>query len=129
VSRPLWALGCAVLLYACATGVGGGLAWALGAPMWRPLAAIAFQAYLYHPVVLNVLGYNVAAQPRYSPAFLAEHYAATCVLTCVLAGAVYCVVEAPFAALEKLALAQGGEAAQWLLALGRASSRRKAAAL
>jgi len=102
LSRPLWALGCAVLLFLCAIGRGGVLGWGiLGAPMWKPLAAISFQMYLYHPLVLTVLDFNVINQPRYSPFYLAEHYSATCVLTALLAGGVYLVVEAPLAALEK----------------------------
>ena len=45
LSRPLWALGCAVLLFCCATGVGGALNTLLAHPMWKPLAALSFQMY------------------------------------------------------------------------------------
>ncbi len=70
---------------------------------------------MYHPLVLYVLGYNASQQPRYSPAFLAEHYAATCVLTALVAAVVYVLVEAPFAALERFAFAALAQAAQGLL--------------
>jgi len=103
-SRPLWALGLCVLLYMCATRRGGVLGAALGAPLLRPVATLAFGAYLYHPVVLFVLNLSVGAPPRYTPAALATMYAATCVFSVLAAGIAYCIVEAPAAALEKLVL-------------------------
>ena len=115
-SRPLWALGCAVLLFCCAVGAGGGLGALLAHAAWRPLAALSFQMYLYHPLVLYTLGYAAPAQPTYSPTFLAEHYAATCVLTALVAGAMYVLVEAPAAALERLALGEGARALKLLAA-------------
>jgi peptidoglycan/LPS O-acetylase OafA/YrhL len=100
-SRPLWSLGLSILLYFCATNRGGALQAALGASFWKPVATISFGAYLYHPVVLYVLNASVLEKPRFSPAYLATTYAATCVYSCIAAGIMYCIVEAPAAALEK----------------------------
>ena len=100
-SRPLWSLGLCVLIYFCATKRGGFLAAALGAPFFKPVATVAFGAYLYHPVVLYVLNLGVNSQPHFSNAFFATTYAATCVYACLTAGVMYCLVEAPAAALEK----------------------------
>lgn len=104
VSRPLWALGLCGLLYFCATRRGGLLEAALSAQFWRPVATLSFGAYLYHPVVLYVLNAAAGASPRFSPAYLATTYAATCVYSCAMAGVMYVIVEAPAAALEKFAL-------------------------
>ena len=72
--------------------------------------------YLYHPTVLYVLGLSLASPPRYSPFFLAEHYTAVLMLTAGVASVAYVLVEAPFAALERWAVAAGGEAVAALLA-------------
>lgn len=101
-SRPLWALGLCVMLYFCATRRGGVLELALGSPFWKPVATLAFGAYLYHPVVLYVLNLSAGASPRFSASFLATTYAATAVYAVLAAGVAYVLVEAPAAALEKL---------------------------
>ena len=114
-SRPLWALCVAVLLFLCATGRGGALGGVLGHPAWKPLAALSFQMYLWHPIVLFALGFSQVFQPRYSALDLAKQYAAVCVLTAVVAAGAHVLVEAPFAALEKWAVDAGAAAVGGLL--------------
>ncbi len=117
-SRPAWALGVAALLYLCATGRGGALHAVLGHPGWKPLAALSFQMYLWHPIVLFGLGFGAVSLPRYWAGELAKEYAAVCVLTALVAAAAYVLVEAPFAALEKWAVDAGA------LAVGGLMKRR-----
>ena len=125
-ARPLWALGLCVMLFLCATRRGGALGAALGASFWRPVATLAFGAYLYHPVVLYVLNLAAGAPPRYSPAMLATTYAATCVFSVLAAAVSYVLIEAPAAALEKVVVDAGIAVAEFAVAEAMKRAQRGA---
>lgn len=108
LSRPAWAAGVAALLLLAGTGRAGGLGAVLSLPIWSPLALLSFGAYLYHPVVLFVLSLNITSQPRFSAAYLASNYAATCTYAVLAAAVAYAIVEAPAAALVKCVLGLAG---------------------
>jgi len=101
IVRPLWAAALGGLLYLCATRRGGLIGAGLALPLWRPLARLSFQAYLYHPLVLSVTGAAVVALPRYDRFWLASTFVATAAFSVVLGAVMHLLVELPAAAGSK----------------------------
>jgi peptidoglycan/LPS O-acetylase OafA/YrhL len=101
-SRPCWTLGVAILTYMCICDVGGVFDWFLSLGFWDPLAKLSYSAYLIHPIVMRVFYFNKRYLFFWSPMEYAYYYVANLVISYSLAVVIYCAVETPFAALEKV---------------------------
>ena len=58
LSRPIWTLGVAILVYMCMRGDGGIVNSILSWKPWDAMAKLTYAAYLVHPILMRVVLYN-----------------------------------------------------------------------
>lgn len=106
VARTAWAASLCVLLWLCFIDS----VWVrpinrlLSLPLWQPLAKLTFGAYCVHPILMMIYYYSSASLMRYSPLWLAMHYAGFAVFSYVAASLVFVTTELPPSLVEKLLL-------------------------
>ncbi|XP_038070285.1 nose resistant to fluoxetine protein 6-like [Patiria miniata] len=104
VSRFVWALALAWVVFACKYGYGGWINTFLSWSAWVPLARVTFPAYLFHPIVIFVFYYNFASPFHFSVYLLAFYFAGVVSVSYLVAVLASLAIEYPFANLEKVLL-------------------------
>ena len=98
--RVLWSLCIAAVVYACHTGYGWFINSFLSMKMWTPLARITYNAYLVHPVVIEVVYGQLQGPFHYTDVSVAAYAVAYVVLAYSVAACVCIVVEFPLGTIE-----------------------------
>ena len=115
-SRFAWSLGLGILVFACHYGFGGPINWFLSMKFWIPLSRISYNAYLVHPLILNVIFGSERKITYYQDYNLAVYAIGMIVLSFGAAAVVSTFVEFPIGNLE--------QALFKLVGLGRQESAR-----
>jgi peptidoglycan/LPS O-acetylase OafA/YrhL len=102
LARPMWTTGVALLTYLCICDVGGVFDWFLSLGLWDPMAKLSYSAYLVHPIIMRVFYFNRRSLIFWSVWDYTTLFVANLVISYAVAMVVYCSVETPFAALEKV---------------------------
>lgn len=102
LARPMWTTGVALLTYLCICDVGGVFDWFLSLALWDPLAKLSYSAYLVHPIIMRVFYFNRRNLFFWSVWDYTTYFVANLFISYAVAMVVYCAVETPFAALEKV---------------------------
>lgn len=102
--RFAWAVGVALLVFACHSGYGGAINRFLSMKLWVPLSRLTFCAYLVHPIVV-VAVYGADVTPiHYTDVTVSVYAVGIVVLSYGVAGLVAVFVEFPVANLEAAVL-------------------------
>ncbi|XP_022092075.1 nose resistant to fluoxetine protein 6-like isoform X2 [Acanthaster planci] len=104
VSRFVWALSLAWVVYACKYGYGGWINSFLSWHFWVPLSRVTFSAYLIHPIVILVFYDNFASPWHFSVYLTAFYFAGVASISYFIAIFLALAIEYPCANLEKLFL-------------------------
>ncbi|XP_022094565.1 nose resistant to fluoxetine protein 6-like [Acanthaster planci] len=104
ISRFVWALALAWLVFACKYGYGGWINSFLSWSVWVPLARVTFSAYMFHPIVIEVFYGNFASPFHFSVYLMAFYFAGLVSVSYFVAILVALAIEYPFANLEKVLL-------------------------
>ena len=101
-SRPAWAIGLAIVIFACHNGYGWIVNDFLSMKFWLPLSRLVFTTYLVHGIVLNILGFT-----RITPVYgyeltTAVFTIATTVLSLSVAAVISTFVEFPLSNVETI---------------------------
>ncbi|XP_038070354.1 nose resistant to fluoxetine protein 6-like [Patiria miniata] len=104
LSRFVWALALAWVVYACKYGYGGWINTFLSWGFWVPLSRVTFSAYMIHPIVIMVFYDNFASPWHFSVYLMAFYFAGLASISYFIAIFLALAVEYPFANLEKLFL-------------------------
>jgi len=102
LARPMWTTGVALLTYLCICDVGGVFDWVLSLGLWDPMAKLSYSAYLVHPIIMRVFYFNRRSLFFWSVWDYTTYFVANLFMSYAVAVVVYCAVETPFAALEKV---------------------------
>ncbi|XP_033626269.1 nose resistant to fluoxetine protein 6-like [Asterias rubens] len=104
VSRFVWAVALAWVVYACKYGYGGWINKFLSWSLWVPLGRITFAAYMVHPIVIENFYSNFATTYHFSVYLTAFYFAGVVSVSYFVALFFALAIEYPFANLEKLIL-------------------------
>ena len=99
-SRFVWAVGLALMVFACHNGYGWVINSFLSMKFWIPLSRLTYTAYLIHPIILTVIFYSLRDTFTYTDYTLAMYAVAMVVLSFGAAGVVAAFVEFPLSNLE-----------------------------
>ena len=99
-SRFTWAVGLALMVFACHNGYGWVINDFLSMKFWIPLSRLTYTAYLVHPIVLTVIFTSMRDTITYTDNTLVVHAVAMVVLSYGTAGVVATFVEFPLSNLE-----------------------------
>lgn len=99
-SRITWALGLALVIYACHNGYGWIVNDFLSMKIWIPLSRLTFLAYLVHEVVLFVMLFTLRVPLHISDITLAVYTVAGVVLSYGVAAVIASFVEFPLSNVE-----------------------------
>ena len=99
-SRFVWAVGLALMVFACHNGHGWIINDFLSMKFWIPLSRLTYTAYLVHPIVLTVVFASQQDTFAYTDYTLAVYAVAMVVLSFGAAGVVAVFVEFPLSNLE-----------------------------
>ena len=99
-SRFAWAVGLALLVFACHNGYGGPINSFLSMSVWTPLSRLTYNAYLIHPVVLTVVFGSMRTTVHYGDIQMAIYAVANAVISFGVAFVLAVFVEFPFGNLE-----------------------------
>ena len=100
-SRSIWALGLALLVFACHYGYGGIINLFLSMKFWIPLSRISYNAYLLHPLILTVIFASERKTIHYQDYNLVIYAIGAIVLSYGAAAVVSVFVEFPVGNLEQ----------------------------
>ena len=101
-SKFAWAIGLALLVFACHSGYGGFINMLLSLKIWTPLSRLTYNAYLVHPIVLTVV-YDQLQKTLHYTDITAACFAVAFVMLSYSIAAVLCVfVEFPLGSVEML---------------------------
>ena len=95
-----WALGIALIIYACHNGYGGVANRFLTLKVWVPLSKLTYLAYLINPIVLITLYGSTRQAIVLTYTTLLVYGLATVILSFAAAFVLACCVEIPFSTLE-----------------------------
>ncbi|XP_075243252.1 O-acyltransferase like protein-like [Convolutriloba macropyga] len=101
VSRTVWGIGLAWIVFACMHGYGGMINSFLSWKVWIPFSRLTYLVYLLHPLVIT---YMVAASQtkfHYNNVNYASQFVAVLSFTYALAALAYLAVELPVVRIEK----------------------------
>ena len=99
-SRFVWAVGLALMVFACHNGYGWVINSFLSMKFWIPLSRLTYTAYLIHPIILTVIFSSLRDPFTYTDYTLAVYAVAMVVLSFGAAGVVAAFVEFPLSNLE-----------------------------
>ena len=99
-SRFVWAVGLALLVYACHNGYGRAINAFLSMGFWVPLSRLTYTAYLIHPILLTVVFGTLREPFTFTDYMMAIYAVAMVVLAFGAAGVVAVFVEFPLSNLE-----------------------------
>jgi peptidoglycan/LPS O-acetylase OafA/YrhL len=99
-SRCVWAVGLALIVFACHNGYGWVVNDFLSMKFWIPLSRLCYTAYLVHPIVLTVAISTIRGTVGYTDNIIAVFAVAMVVLSFGAAGVVAVFVEFPLSNLE-----------------------------
>ena len=99
-SRFVWAVGLALMVFACHNGYGWVINSFLSMKFWIPLSRLTYTAYLIHPIILTVIFSSLRDPFTYTEYTLAVYAVAMVVLSFGAAGVVAAFVEFPLSNLE-----------------------------
>eukprot|EP01099_Mayorella_cantabrigiensis_P001320 TRINITY_DN1570_c0_g2_i3.p1 TRINITY_DN1570_c0_g2~~TRINITY_DN1570_c0_g2_i3.p1 ORF type:complete len:294 (-),score=29.46 TRINITY_DN1570_c0_g2_i3:558-1439(-) len=101
LSRLGWALGLAWIVFVCAKGHGGVVNQILSLPVWQPLAALSYGAYLLHPMFMETFYWNIKVYAWHlDDLFYPVYFGAAVVFSLSSAAILHLLIEVPFAHLE-----------------------------
>ena len=98
--RCAWAVGLALIVFACHNGYGWVVNDFLSMKFWIPLSRLTYTAYLVHPIILTVAINTNRGTVGYTDNFIAVYAVAMVVLSFGAAGVVAVFVEFPLSNLE-----------------------------
>ncbi|XP_076346879.1 nose resistant to fluoxetine protein 6-like isoform X1 [Tachypleus tridentatus] len=107
VSRTMWAVGLAWLIFACVTGHGGFINTILSWGFWIPLSRLSYCAYLIHPLILFWYFQSRNSLLYFSHETMVSCFTAFLVWSYGIALMVSLAFEVPMMGLEKLILKRG----------------------
>ena len=107
-SRFVWAVGLALMVYACHNGYGWVVNDFLSMKFWIPLSRLTYTAYLIHPIVLSVTIGTTRGSIGYTDTMIAVYAVAMVVLSFGAAGVVAAFVEFPLSNLEMVVFKVAG---------------------
>ena len=99
-ARTGWGVALALLVYACHHGYGGPINSFLSMPFWVPLSRLTYNAYLVHPIILDVITGSQRDTLYYTDITIVPYIIGSVVLSYGAAGVVSVLVEFPFANVE-----------------------------
>merc|ERR1712118_264071 len=102
--RPVWAICCAFVFFACAYGAWPRLNRILAWQGFTPLARLTYGCYLWHPVVIKTLGGNQPSYYTYTPLLLLSRWVINAALSYGLAFVLFLLVERPVLTLTNALL-------------------------
>ncbi|GFR74314.1 nose resistant to fluoxetine protein 6 [Elysia marginata] len=104
LSRPLWSLAVAWVIFACNTGRAGPIAKLLSFPPFVILSRLSYSVYLLHPLIILFVIYSRRTGIYLPPDRLDQvyNYLGHLVLTHLVAVVLYLFVEAPLRSLDIL---------------------------
>ena len=115
-TRFTWSLGLALLVFSCHYGYGGPINQFLSMKFWIPLSRVSYNAYLLHPLILNVIFGSERKVMNYQDYNLAIYAIGITALSFGAAAIVCVFVEFPISNVE--------QALFKLVGLGRHESAR-----
>ncbi|XP_071493571.1 nose resistant to fluoxetine protein 6-like [Diadema antillarum] len=96
-----WACAMAWVIFACVSGYGGWINDFLSWKAWLPLCRMTYSAYLFHPLVMQILTGNTASALNSNAVFMSYYFVGSCVFSFAIAFLVNVRLELPFANLEQ----------------------------
>lgn len=102
LSRPIWGLAVAAVVFACHNGYGWVVDSFLSMKVWIPLSRLTFNAYLVHPIVLTVIYGQLQTVVHYTDVTMAVYLVAFVVFSYATAAVVCVVVEFPLSTIEMM---------------------------
>lgn len=102
--RMWWAMGVAWIVWASMAEQGGPIGAFLGSNFWQPIKNLTFGVYLCHIMIIDLLYYSMGKSFDYTDYFGAYIFTANYTLACAGAGALWFLVEKPFANLVPMLL-------------------------
>lgn len=102
LSRPIWGLGLAAIIFACHNGYGWVIDSFLSMKVWTPLSRMTFNAYLMHPIVITVIYGQLQTAVHYTDITMAVYTVAFVVFSYAGAAIVCVMVEFPLSTIEML---------------------------
>ncbi|XP_063954820.1 nose resistant to fluoxetine protein 6-like isoform X1 [Lytechinus pictus] len=100
--RFAWAVSLSWVVFACHYGYGGWINDFLSWELWIPMSRLTYSAYLLHPIVIIIYGYNLTNTYFYSIYTLAFEVAAFIALGYMAAILMAVAIEFPFGNLERM---------------------------
>ncbi|XP_076456300.1 uncharacterized protein LOC143290596 isoform X2 [Babylonia areolata] len=100
LSRPLWCLAVAFIIFVCSVGQGGMVYRVLSWNLFLPLCRTTYGVYLLHPVLLTLLLNTARAPLAVTFTSLVYMFLSTLLCSYGLAFLLITLVESPFTALE-----------------------------
>jgi peptidoglycan/LPS O-acetylase OafA/YrhL len=101
-SRFSWAVGLALIVFACHNGYGGYINTFLSLKIWTPLARMTYNAYLVHLIIIRVFYGQIQSAIHLTDFTMAVYTVAIVVLAYAVAAVVCVCVEFPLGTLELL---------------------------
>ncbi|XP_070536861.1 nose resistant to fluoxetine protein 6-like [Ptychodera flava] len=102
LSRFAWSLAVAWVVFACRYKMAGPVDTILSWDFWIPLSRLTYTAYLFHPMVLDVLVFNFATPFHYTFNIIAYLFVGVTFISYGVSALVYLAVEMPMTNIEKL---------------------------
>ena len=100
LARTSWGVALALMIFACHHGYGGPIDSFLSMPFWVPLSRLTFNAYLVHPIILDVLDGSQRDAIYYTDITFVPYIIGSVVLSYGAAAVVSVLVEFPVANVE-----------------------------
>ena len=100
LARTSWGVALALMIFACHHGYGGPIDSFLSMPFWVPLSRLTFNAYLVHPIILDVLDGSQRDTIYYTDITFVPYIIGSVVLSYGAAAVVSTLVEFPVANVE-----------------------------
>ncbi|XP_077981421.1 nose resistant to fluoxetine protein 6-like [Glandiceps talaboti] len=101
-SRFAWSLSVGWVVFACRYNLAGPINDILSWDFWIPLSRLTYTAYLFHPIVLDVLVFNFMTPFHYTINIIAYLFVGVLFMTYGVSAIVFLAVEMPMANLEQL---------------------------
>nr|XP_006815026.1 PREDICTED: nose resistant to fluoxetine protein 6-like [Saccoglossus kowalevskii] len=102
LSRFAWSISVAWVVFACHYGMAGLANTILSWPFWIPLSRLTYSAYLFHPIVLDVLVFNFAVPFHYTFNIIVFLFLGVTLMSYGVAALAFLAVELPMANIEKV---------------------------
>jgi peptidoglycan/LPS O-acetylase OafA/YrhL len=102
--RPVWAISCGCVFFACAYGAWPRLNRFLAWQGFTPLSRLTYGCYLWHPVVIKTLGGNQPSYYTYTPLLLLSRWVINAALSYGLSFVLFLLVERPVLTLTNALL-------------------------